>query len=140
MNNKGPDRPGGAWWAVVLDRPEVSTRPPASRAELNAAEAKVDTALPLALRDLYLQTDGVWDRAGQWYVIWPLEHLLARNGGTAAERTGVAFGDDGTGNAFCIHTDGSVSYWSEIDAKHTCLAPDLESFWTAWVHDDLPPH
>ncbi|MGW4929140.1 SMI1/KNR4 family protein [Agromyces sp. NPDC004153] len=138
--NDEQSRSDGVGWAVLLDRPEVSTRPAATDAEVNAAEVELATRFPIQLRQLFMQTDGVWDRSGRWFVIWPLVDLVERNSGTAEERAAIAFGDDGTGNPFCVHRDGTVSYWSEIDAEHTFLSPDLTSFWTAWLRDDLRPH
>lgn len=132
--------PDATQWAKLLDRSELVTRPGTTRARLHTASAKLDVKFPVALSALYLQSDGVWDRDGQWYVIWPLNELVERHGDVAGARSGLAFGDDGTGNPFCIHADGSVSYWSEIDAEHTWLASDLESFWSAWLRDELPPH
>ncbi|MDQ0577186.1 SMI1/KNR4 family protein [Agromyces albus] len=138
--NDEQSRSDGVAWAVLLERPELSTRPAATDAEVIAAEVELATSFPPQLRQLYLHTDGVFDRSGLWHVIWPLGDLLERNSGSAGERGAIAFGDDGTGNPFCVHRDGTVSYWSEIDAEHTFLSPDLTSFWTAWLRDDLPPH
>lgn len=139
MNDEKLDRSGGARWAVLLDRPEVSTRPAASRAKLNAAEVKLDTRLPPSLRELYLQTDGVWDPAGQWYVIWPLDDVVARNAGTVGERAGVAFGDDGTGNPFSSkQTAVSATGLRSTPSTHA-LRRIWSPFWTAWAHDDPPP-
>lgn len=138
--NDEQSRSDGVGWGVLLDRPELSTRPAATDAEVSAAEVELAASFPLQLRQLYMQTDGVWDRSGRWYVIWPLDDLLERNSGTADERGAIAFGDDGTGNPFCVHRDGTVSYWSEIDAEQTFLSLDLTSFWMAWLRDDLPPH
>jgi cell wall assembly regulator SMI1 len=132
--------PNVAPWAKLLDRPEVVTRPGTTRAALDTAGAKLNVTFPAALSALYLQSDGVWDRDGQWYVIWPLDELVERHGDVGGARTWLAFGDDGTGNPFCIHADGSISYWSEVVAEHAWLASDLESFWSAWLRDELPPH
>ncbi|MFF2274014.1 SMI1/KNR4 family protein [Agromyces sp. NPDC058136] len=127
-------------WAVLLDLPYISTRPGATPTRIDDAEGRLHEVMPPSLRALYLQTDGVWHRDGQWDVIWPLQERIARNGHPDARRFGLAFGDDGTGNPFCIDAGGAIAYWSEINAESTWLSGDLESFWKAWCRGDLPPH
>jgi cell wall assembly regulator SMI1 len=115
--------------------------------ELQDAEANLGCHLPEKLARLYRLTNGVWDNPGQWYVIWPMVDVIQRNREagqieTLARQQWIAFGDDGTGNPFCVHRrgGGAVYYWNLIDQQATLLADDLPSFWTAWVADTLPPH
>ena len=103
--------------------------------------------LPDELRQLYLQSDGIWDQAGQWFVIWPLRELQERNAVLAednvwSETDLVAFGDDGTGNPYCFGRGSgpSVYYWSHIDARATFLAPNMSAFWRARSQGTLPNH
>jgi hypothetical protein len=54
----------------------------------------------------------------------------------------VGFGDDGTGNPFCIRRDGgeAVYYWSPLDQEATLLAEDAAEFWRLWTANELPAH
>jgi cell wall assembly regulator SMI1 len=114
--------------------------------ELQVAEANLGCRPPEKLTSLHRLTNGVWDDSGQWYVIWPMVDMVARNREasqieTPARQLWIAFGDDGTGN-FCVRRRGgeAVYYWNPIDQEATLLADDLPSFWTAWVANTLPPH
>jgi hypothetical protein len=118
----------------------------ATPTELQQAEKRVSAPLPDDLRQLYLTSNGVWDIAGQWFVVWPLDRLVEANGVLSednewSETDLVAFGDEGTGNPFCfMRSAPGIYFWSHIDAEATRLAPDLPSFWDGWTHDRLPPH
>jgi hypothetical protein len=76
-------------------------------------------------RSLYETSDGRFSEEGQWWVIWPLDRLVAEN--KYAWRRGlpttlIAFGDDGTGNPFCVEvgaTSSKVLRWNWFD-----LAPE----------------
>src|SRR5215475_6313367 len=114
--------------------------------EVQQAEARVSAQLPDDLRQLYLTSDGVWDIAGQWFVVWPLAQPVDANAVLAednewSEADLVAFGDDGTGNPFCfMRSAPGIYFWSHNDAEATLLAPDLQTFWDGWTHDRLPLH
>jgi SMI1-KNR4 cell-wall len=114
--------------------------------ELQQSETRVSAQLPDDLRQLYLTSDGVWDIAGQWFVVWPLAQLVDANAVLAednewSETDLVAFGDDGTGNPFCFRRSAlGIYFWSHVDAEATLLAPDLQTFWDGWMQDRLPPH
>lgn len=106
---------------------------------LDAAEAKLGLRLPEELRSLYRVSDGVFDAGGQWFVIWPLDVLVEENlrrheAGLLPEDL-VAFGDDGTGNPFCVEVGGpsGVNCWHPIDASKDRLARDVAEFWRGWT-------
>lgn len=100
-------------WSALITRGDHGYRlnEPASLAELDGAESALGARLPAGLRELYLVSDGVFDTRGQWFVIWPLSEVVARNldafAGEGASRSEyVGFGDDGTGDPFCTHRQG----------------------------------
>ena len=120
----------------------------AAAAEVGAAEAALGVVFPAQLREVYLASNGVFDRAGQWFVIWPLAEVVVRNGeawslaDSPVRRGLVGFGDDGTGAPFCVPRDGGagVCAWSAIDGAARLLAGTLAGFWSGWVAGTLPPH
>ena len=120
--------------------------PDAGAGEIAAVEAALEAVFPEQLREVYQTSNGVFDRPGQWFVIWPLEMLAQEN--MQRREVGVlpadliAFGDDGTGDPFCVPGDGSdgVFYWSPIDGEATLLAGAIADFWSGWVAGTLPPH
>lgn len=122
--------------------------PGAAAGEIAAAEAALKAVFPAELRQLYLHSDGVPDRAGQWFVIWPLAEAITRNrqawvqDGSPSRRELVGFGDDGTGAPFCVPRDGSsgVSAWSPVNGEATPLADSVPGFWSGWVAGTLLPH
>lgn len=59
------------------DRYEL--RADVSSAELSETESILEAAFPQDLRELYLFTDGIFDPAGQWFILWPLVEVVARN-------------------------------------------------------------
>jgi hypothetical protein len=64
------------------------------------------------LRELYEASDGVFDEAGQWHVIWPLDGLISDNVDAwqrreSLPRTLIGFGDDVAGSWFCMRLDGT---------------------------------
>ena len=114
--------------------------PGATAGEVAAAEAALGTTFPAQLRGVYLASNGVFDRTGQWFVIWPLPEVVARNGKawsvteSQVRHELVGFGDDGTGTPFCVPRDGStgVFAWSAIDGAATLLADSVAAFWSGW--------
>jgi hypothetical protein len=120
---------------------------PPDSATVERAESDLGLPLPTELRELYRECDGIFDVAGQWFVVWPLAAVVARNKEAWAaqgvdRRALLAFGDDGTGDPFCVLCDGSrtVVIWSEIEHTATHLADGIEPFWSAWTSDKLPHH
>lgn len=135
-------------WRQLLSADDAyELRPGAAADEVTAAEAALAAVLPADLRQIYLVSNGVFDRPGQWFVIWPLPEVVTRNReawpqGSPARRELIGFGDDGTGAPFCVPRDGSSSVfaWSAIEGKATLLARSVADFWSAWVAGTLPPH
>ena len=145
--------------------------PDAGAGEIAAVEAALEAVFPEQLREVYQTSNGVFDQGlnahgwsatgnvgyhhelgNNWFVepsvgvIWPLEMLAQEN--MQRREVGVlpadliAFGDDGTGDPFCVPRDGSdgVFYWSPIDGEATLLAGAIADFWSGWVAGTLPPH
>lgn len=145
---QGWSMPEMDWTAVVASTDDGYTLgEPASVSDLTHAESALGTRLPDLLRDLYLAMNGVFDAPGQWHVIWPLDRVVAQNlhaynneGSPRDEYVG--FGDDGTGNQFCVRRNrcDEVVYWNPIDNDATLLADDLATFWSRLNDETLPPH
>jgi hypothetical protein len=62
------------------------------------------------------------------------ENLQRRPAGVLPERL-LAFGDDGTGDCFCVEPGQPdvVTCWHPIGAWKQVLAPDIAHFWRAWT-------
>jgi hypothetical protein len=91
--------------------------------QLAEAESRLKATLPDALKAMYRAADGQSNADGQWWVVWPLDRLVAEtlqrwNDGML-DPSLVAFGDDGTGDPFCVYSEveSPVSRWSVIDAE-----------------------
>ena len=136
------------WCQLLSGDDGCELRPPAVVGEVAAAEAALAAVFPEDLRQVYLVSDGVFDRPGQWFVIWPLREVVARNrqawlwGDSLARQGLVGFGDDGAGAPFCVPRDGSsgVFAWSAVDDEAVLLAGTVAEFWSGWVAGTLPPH
>jgi hypothetical protein len=118
-------------WTAVLRADDGSRmRDPAGASAISAAESALGVVFPGDLRALYLVSDGVFDEPGQWFIIWPLAEVVARNqAARAGESTTrlrlLAFGDDGTGAPFCVpvgaepgSSSGTLS-WTKRPTSHT---------------------
>jgi hypothetical protein len=136
-------------WRQLLGSDDgCELRPGAAAGEVAAAEAVLGAVFPDDLRGVYLASNGVFDRPGQWFVIWPLPEVVASNRrawsweDSPARRGLVGFGDDGTGAPFCVPRDGSggVFAWSPIVGEATLLAGTIAGFWSGWLAGSLPPH
>jgi hypothetical protein len=137
---------GEPHWLRSLAADSYRLEPPPDSSVVERAESDLGVSFPAELRELYCESDGVFDTAGQWFVIWPLADVVARNSEAWAaqgldRRALLAFGDDGTGDPFCVRCDGSraVVVWSEIDGSTTYIADDIQRFWSAW-RSGTPPH
>jgi hypothetical protein len=93
--------------------------------DLDLAEIQLGHAFPVCLRGFYADTNGIFNTGGQWWVVWQLERLVHDNLAAWSSvdsrlpSTLLAFGDDGTGNPFCLDVSDSdgehVLRWSWID-------------------------
>ena len=124
--------PPVAEWSTPADDFELGQ--PASDASIADAEARLGTRLPDALAPMYRANDGVYDQAGQWWVIWPLaqvvEAIVWLTGRDGYPDRWIAFGDDGAGDPFCFQRDnGSITCLHMIEQVHQELAPSLTDFW-----------
>ena len=91
---------------------------------------KCGDELPAALRELYEVTDGLYDPAGRYFLVWPLSRVLAGLDGPPIGFT--AFGDDGTGDPFLIDPAAAVHHMNSIDAEVRLIAPSLEAMLIGW--------
>lgn len=106
--------------------------------KLAEAETRLGATLPDALKAVYRTSDGRFNTDGQWWVVWPLERsvmdtLRAWSDGTM-DRTLIAFGDDGTGNPFCVHgaAESPVVRWSVIGTEVEAEL-SFDQFKTEWL-------
>ena len=117
--------------------------PPRTIFEVAEAEQQIREPLPDDLSRLYLVTDRVFDHDGLWYSIWPLERLVANALGPLSPATGlprdwIAFGDDGTGDPFCVPPEGSPIYhWSMIGRESQRVASRLDEFLIGWIEGSI---
>ena len=56
-----------------------------------------------------------------------------------ARRKLLGFGDDGTGNPFCVALNGepTIYTWSPIEQQARSLAANLREFWLAWLAGEI---
>lgn len=112
--------------------------PGCDEGQLDEAETRLGVTLPGALRAMYRATDGRFNAGGQWWVVWPLERVVADTlrawGDGTLDRTLVAFGDDGTGNPFCVNSaaESPVVRWSFIGSEIVGEL-SLERFEAEWL-------
>lgn len=109
--------------------------PPATTAELARAESALGTLLPDELVRLYRAANGQYSVHGQWWVVWPLDQMAEADSWLRSMDgyldDWVAFGDDGTGDPYCLHrADQSITRLSMIDLEHEHMAIGLPDFWT----------
>jgi hypothetical protein len=109
---------------------------------VTTAETRLGVTFPPAIKALYADSDGRWRQDGQWWVVWPLDRVIADNDVAWREdrlpRDLLAFGDDGTGNPFCVRLsdDGDrVLRWSWIDADVETDEGDMDRFLSEWLAD-----
>lgn len=127
------------WRTVLAANDGYQLRPPVAAAELDRAGVLLGAVLLDDLRRLYLTTDGIFDKSGQWFVVWPLVEILAGNHrdwavSAAGRRALLGFGDDGTGAPFCVPRNGGpgVFIWNPIDEQAYRLTDTLGQFWSGW--------
>jgi hypothetical protein len=126
--------------AVLTSTAGYQMQPGATAEGLALVEKRLEATLPAQLRKLYQVSDGVFDKRGQWFVVWPLAELVRRNElDWAADGIGrrelLGFGDDGIGAPFCVPRDGGsgVFTWNPVDATPYWLANDIDEFWIGWT-------
>jgi hypothetical protein len=109
-------------------------------AEVAEVEQRLSVRLPASVRGIYERSDGHWDEAGQWWVIWPLARLMETNqrawGDGTLDRDLLAFGDDGTGNPFCVSLTSlmdEVLRWNLIDLAVEVHEGSMEQFCRTWT-------
>lgn len=108
--------------------------------QVAGAESALGVRLPNALRAAYRIADGRFRDDGQWWVVWPLDRLVNDNRERWAEemlpRAMLAFGDDGTGDAFCVRLEGAedqVVRWSSIGQEIDGSFGTMEAFLSEWA-------
>jgi hypothetical protein len=122
---------------MVRGRTRSAVQPGATGTSRDALGA----ALPAPLQGVFRTGDGRFRTDGHWWVVWPLDRLVAdnldaRRQGTLA--TGfLVFGDDGTGDGFCLPADGAdeVVRWSWIDQEVVETIGNVAHFLAEWVPD-----
>jgi SMI1 / KNR4 family (SUKH-1) len=130
------------WRALLGTHPTLELGTSCTDYELGQAE-KIIGQIPRELASFLREVNGVFDQSGQWHVGWPLNRIVAeRQGPSYGQRQLghlLAFGDNGTGEPFCVPTSAPdaattpVSHWSFIDGQATILAPSLHQFWAGWI-------
>jgi cell wall assembly regulator SMI1 len=119
-----------------MTRPELGC----DQGRLLEVEAALGAMLPDRLRAQYRVADGRYRQDGQWWVVWPLDRLAADNPDVwksgMLSRDLLAFGDDGTGNPFCVPLDGrdEVVRWSWIDGDAVRSEGTLAQFVAEWTN------
>ena len=83
--------------------------------------------------------NGLYDRSGEWWVVWPVTRMVDENLRVWAtgelDQALLAFGDDGTGNPFCVDRGDpmAVVRWSWIDAAVESKMGRMADFMRAWI-------
>ncbi|MFE6647708.1 SMI1/KNR4 family protein [Nocardioides sp. NPDC057772] len=123
-------------WHQLLTVDLVTLHQAATDDAIRRAEAAINRRLPPTLRALYRTTDGIYDQAGQWFVIWPLSRVITEASETwAPPGPLIAFGDNGAGEPFCVTSgEEGVSLWHPIDGELEPLANDTYEFWRNWTN------
>lgn len=137
----------GTAWRQTLQAANdgLELQAPADPGEIAAVELRLGIGLPAELRGLFGATNGIYDKPGEWFVMWRLEdvaqwNLEAWNGWESeARRRFLGFGDDGTGDPFCVALDGdsTVFTWSPVGQEARPLAPNLREFWLGWLAGEI---
>lgn len=104
------------------------------------AELQIGRSLPKPLRLIYEGGDGRFRQDGEWWVIWPLDRVIVDNQRAWREgrlpRSLLAFGDDGTGDPFCVRLDedtNEVLRWSWIDSAPHGSEGTMADFLRSWI-------
>lgn len=131
----------GATWKEALTAHGVQPGPAVPDERLAACETQMRRRWPRDLRLLYATVEGLYDTSGEWWVVSPVERVVRDNtrAWTSGELAGdlLAFGDDGTGNPFCIQNEDRVVRWSWIDGAVERDIGDLSAFLAEWTGVDV---
>ncbi len=113
---------------------------PCDPGRLIAAEDRLGLSLPARIRVLYSGGDGRYQSDGQWWVVWPIDRVVEENppawNQRGLSRSLLAFGDDGTGNPFCVPLDTDedvVLRWNWIDSDVETREGSFDEFLREWV-------
>lgn len=110
-----------------------------SPAWIAEVEALLGVPLPESVRALYRVSDGWYSPGGQWFVVWPLARLLKANQDAwdhGLPRNLLAFGDDGTGDPFCVdlaESTHSVVRWNWMCLEVERQEGSMEAFRAEWL-------
>jgi hypothetical protein len=124
-------------YGPVLRRHRQIVSPPV---QVQDVERLLAVTLPARLRRVYEESDGRWSDLGQWWVVWQLDRLVEDNERAWADGTLprhlLAFGDDGTGNPFCVALNSDadeVLRWNFIDLDVEVSEGTMDDFARAWL-------
>lgn len=109
---------------------------------IDAAETHLGVSIPQPLRALYAEADGRYSRGGRYWVVRPLARVIEDNhhawGEGTLPRHLLAFGDDGTGNPFCLSLSSptdEVLRWNWLDRDVEVQEGTLHQFSRKWLAD-----
>lgn len=109
---------------------------------LAEAEDRLGVAIPPLLRALYASADGRYSRGSQYWVVWPLARVVEDNerawGDGTLSHDLLAFGDDGTGNPFCVSVSppaDEVLRWNWLDGEVEFNEGTMQEFSREWLAD-----
>jgi SMI1/KNR4 family protein SUKH-1 len=135
------------WGSLLGATDDYRAQPGICGDELAAYEQELSASLSFDVRELYLVSDGVFDRNGRRFILWPLLESIRRNtrewfDAEPGRGELVAIGDDGTGGRICVPRDGNsgVFLWDPLVAAPRWLANDLGDFWVGWTTRVITTH
>jgi cell wall assembly regulator SMI1 len=126
-------------WVESLGAAGVEAAEACAEVVLVTAERRLSRPLPHDLRRLYTAADGLYDKPGDWWKVWPLSRLVDENlrvwATAALDEALLAFGDDGTGDPFCVTSDDpmTVVRWSWIDHAIESQVGGMADFMREWI-------
>lgn len=130
---------GDESWVEIVRASGHRLGPPCRASDLADLVFRLGTEVPQDLQRLYRLGNGVFDEPGQWWVIWPLDRVtetcsVAWADGSLPTNL-IAFGDDGTGNPFCVARGAasSVVRWSWIDGDAEVDEGTFADFLSHWI-------
>lgn len=120
----------------------------ATEQEISELEETFDLELPMELRSLLEETDGINYESGG-YLIWPTTNILAENSDLRTDEifaeynmpfdSLIFFADAGNGDFFGykINADGEIPgdvfVWKHEDDSRICIASSLKEFIIGWT-------